>query len=313
MITESGGEHPCGGQYGQLFLDEYLKYGYMPSETGVVSKTLDYAYDDYCVAQLAKTLKKKKDAAEFESRSKNYQNVIHPEYKYVCCRNKAGEWDKNFDVFSNKGFIEGNSWQYTWYVPHDIEGLLNIIGKAEAAERLKNGFEKSREHNFAAHVFDRTMGQSAEFYINQGNEVNMSSAFIFNYLDEPHSCQKYTREILEKFYGSTPYHGWEGDEDEGQLSAWFVMASIGFFEMNGGVSANSKVELTSPLFDKITIALDNKYYSGKTFVIEALNNSAESKYIKFARLNGKLLTEPRICVSDIVIGGILTLEMTSEL
>lgn len=101
--------------------------------------------------------------------------------------------DKDFDVFSNKGFIEGNSWQYSWYVPHDIKGVLDIIGRENALKRLTEGFEKSRKHNFAAHVFDRTQGQSAEFYVNQGNEVNMNSAFIFNYLGQPWLCRKYSR------------------------------------------------------------------------------------------------------------------------
>ncbi|WP_455584054.1 GH92 family glycosyl hydrolase [Bacteroides sp.] len=312
MVTEQGGEHPCGGQCGQIDLDAYVKYGYMPMEVNVVSKTLDYAYDDYCVAQLAKALKNKKDASLFEKRSMNYKNIIHPEYKYVCRKDKKGNWDKDFDVFSNNGFIEGNSWQYSWYVPHDIDGLLDIIGRERAIQRLTEGFEKSRKHNFAAHVFDRTMGQSAEFYINQGNEVNMNSAFIFNYLDKPWLCQQYTREILDRFYGDTPYHGWEGDEDEGQMSSWFVMSSIGLFEMNGGVTAHPEMEITSPLFDKITIRLDNRYYQGKEFTIEVRNNSGKNCYIKSAFLNGKKLKVPRIPFEAIKNGGKLVYEMTDK-
>ncbi len=313
MVTEPGINHPCGGQCGQIDLDAYIKYGYMPMEVNVVSKTLDYSYDDYCVAQMAKALKNKKDATYFEKRSMNYRNVIHPEYKYVCRRDKDGNWDKEFDVFSNKGFIEGNSWQYTWYVPHDVNGLLDIIGREEAAKRLEEGFEKSRKHNFSAHVFDRTMGQSAEFYINQGNEVNMSSAFIFNYLGKPWLCQQYTREILDLYYGDTPYHGWEGDEDEGQMGAWFVMSAIGLFEMNGGVTANPEFDITSPVFDKITITLDNRYYPGKEFIIEAKNNSDENKYIGAAYLNGKKLDVLRIPFEAIKKGGSLVLEMTNDI
>jgi len=312
MVTNNGGTHPCGGSYGQINLDAYIKYGYMPSEVDVVSKTLDYAYDDYCVAQLAKTLKFNKDAASFEKRSMNYKNIFNPKTKYVSRRDKSGKWDPDFDRFSNKGFIEGNSWQYSWYVPHDITGLLSLIGKDSARTRLVEGFEKSRKHNFAAYVFDRTMGQSAEFYVNQGNEINMSSAFIFNYLNKPTLCEKYTREILNSFYGDTPYHGWEGDEDEGQMSSWFVMSAMGLFEMNGGVSANSKLEITSPLFDKITISLDNRYYKGKTFTIEAINNSPANCYIKSATLNGIKLKEPRFPFEAIKNGGKLVLVMDSD-
>lgn len=309
MVTQPGGTHPCGGTYGQIDLDAYNKFGYMPSEINVVSKTLDYAYDDYCVAQLAKSLGKKRDADFLEKRSMNYKNVYHPEYKYVCSKDSLGNWDSHFDVFSNKGFIEGNSWQYSWYVPHDIPGMIELIGKERALERLFQGFEKSIKHNFSAHIFDRTQGQSAEFYINQGNEVNMNAAFVFNYLGKPSLCQNYTREILDRFYGCSPYKGWEGDEDEGQLGGWFVMSAMGLFEMNGGVSVHPELDITSPLFEKITITLDNRYYQGKEFIIEAKNNSPENRYIQSARLNGKLLKNLRIPFESIIKGGKLVLEM----
>lgn len=310
MVTTPGQKYPCGGGVGQHNLSYYIKYGYMPSEIDVVSKTLDYAYDDFCVAQLAKALKHKKDANQLLSRAQNYKNVFHPDFKYVVRRDSTGRWDPSFDRFSNQGFIEGNSWQYSWYVPHDTEGLIETLGgEAAATERLIEGFEKSRIHNFAAHVFDRTMGQSAEFYINQGNEVNMSSPFLFNYLHKPWLCQQYSREVLDRYYGSTPYHGWEGDEDEGQMGGWFVMTAIGLFEMNGGVTANSQLELTSPLFSKITLQLDPAYYKGSTFTIEARNNSETNRYIQRATLNGKPLTQPRIPFSALVNGGELLLEM----
>ena len=309
MVTTQGINHPCGGTCGQLNLDHYNRFGYMPSDIDVVSKTLDYAYDDFCVAQLAKKLGHKKDYKFLNNRSKNYKNVFHPEHKYVSRRDSLGRWDSNFDVFSNQGFIEGNSWQYSWYVPHDVNGLINIIGEENAYQRLLDGFEKSREHNFAAHVFDRTMGQSAEFYINQGNEVNMSSAFIFNYLKKPWLTQKYVKEICDKFYGSSPYHGWEGDEDEGQMSSWFVMSALGLFEMNGGVTENPQFDITSPMFERIILKLSDKYYSGKTFEIIAKNRSESNIYIQNATLNGKQLEKPMISFQDIVKGGTLKLEM----
>lgn len=312
MVTTPGEEHSCGGGVGQHELEFYSKFGYMPSEVGVVSKTLDYAYDDFCVSQLAKALKHKKEADYLLRRSQNYKNVYHPDLKYVVRRDSTGKWDESFDRFSNVGFVEGNSWQYSWYVPHDTEGLIKILGGEEAAsERLIEGFEKSRAHNFAAHVFDRTMGQSAEFYINQGNEVNMSSPFLFNYLHKPWLCQQYSREILYRFYGNTPYHGWEGDEDEGQMGGWFVMTALGLFEMNGGVTSDPQFEITSPLFNKATITLDSTYYSGKTFTIEARNNSPKNCYIQKATLNGKELKQPRFPFTALTNGGVLVLEMGS--
>lgn len=311
-VTHTGIYHPCRGWTGNPQLDRYIEYGYMPTEDGVVSKTLDYAYDDWCVGQLALAIGKKKEGEAFIKRSMNYRNVFHPELKYVVRRNRNGEWDKNFDLFSNQGFIEGNSWQYSWYVPHDIEGLIELIGVELFNERLEEGFAKSEKHRFAAHVFDRTMGQSAEFYINHGNEVNMCTPFLFNYSGKPWLAQKWSRAILDSYYGSTPFHGWEGDEDEGQMAAWYVMSAMGLFEMNGGVGANPELDITSPLFREITIYLDGDYYSGKTFTIKAKGNSDENIYIQRMTLNGEAWHSTRIPFEAIVAGGELTLWMGSE-
>lgn len=308
-VTVPGAAHPGGGSAGNPLLDIYERYGYMPREYGVVSKTLDYAFDDWCVAQMAKAVGDRKEARRLEARSKNYRNVFHPDLKYVVQRDTAGRWDPSFDCFSNAGFIEGNSWQYSWYVPHDMAGLVELVGREEFNRRLEEGFEKSRKHRFAAHVFDRTMGQTAEFYINHGNEVNMCTPYLFNYSGKPWLAQRWAREILDGFYGATPFHGWEGDEDEGQLGAWYVMSAMGLFEMDGGCSVDPKVELGSPLFDKITIHLDPDYYPGRTFTIEARNNSPENVYVQRATLNGKRLEEPRIPFAEIVRGGTLVLEM----
>lgn len=311
-VTHTGIYHPCRGWTGNPQLDRYIEYGYMPTEDGVVSKTLDYAYDDWCVGQLALAIGKKEEGEAFIKRSMNYRNVFHPELKYVVRRNRNGEWDKNFDLFSNQGFIEGNSWQYSWYVPHDIEGLIELIGVELFNERLEEGFAKSEKHRFAAHVFDRTMGQSAEFYINHGNEVNMCTPFLFNYSGKPWLAQKWSRAILDSYYGSTPFHGWEGDEDEGQMAAWYVMSAMGLFEMNGGVGANPELDITSPLFREITIHLDDDYYSGKTFTIKAKGNSDENIYIQRMTLNGEAWHSTRIPFEAIVAGGELTLWMGSE-
>lgn len=309
MVTRQGGNPDFGGEQGQIGLDHYVRYGYMPTEHGVVSKTLDYAYDDWCVAQLASTLGHKRQARELEQRSQNFKNVFDPATRYVTRRDSNGVWDPEFDPFSNRGFIEGNSWQYSWYVPHNTAWLVDFLGVDLFNTRLEDGFEKSRKHRFSAHAFDRTAGQSAEFYINHGNEVNMCTPFLFNYSGRPWLCQKYSREILDTYYGATPYHGWEGDEDEGQMGAWYVMSALGLFEMDGGVAANSMLEITSPLFERATIALDSNYYSGKTFTIEAIGNSDINRYIQSMSLNGKPLHATKIAFADVVRGGTLTLVM----
>jgi putative alpha-1,2-mannosidase len=205
--------------------------------------------------------------------------------------------------------VEGNAWQYSFYVPHDIPGVIAEMGKDTFLNRLTEGFSKSEFHKFAAHALDRTMGQSAEYYINHGNEVNMQASFLFNYAGRPDLTQYYTRKILDKFYDASPYVGWNGDEDEGQMGAWFVNSALGLFEMNGGTSSDLRVDITSPLFSEITIMLDPHYYKGKAFVIKAYNNSAHNIYIQSIRLNGSPVKDLHISFRDIVSGGKLELFM----
>lgn len=300
-----GGGHPGNPQ-----ITDYIKNGYVPVEKGAASKTLDYAFDDWCVAQMARFLNKNDDYNFFLKRSENWKNAFEPKLRYVVPRKTDGFFIKNFDLFSVKHFIEGNSWQYSLYVPHDIPGLIKYTDKSIFLSRLKNGFKKSEQHKFAAHALDRTTGQSAEYYINHGNEVNMQAAYLFNYAGKPHLTQYYTRKILDTFYDASPYVGWNGDEDEGQMGAWYVMASLGLFEMNGGTSADQRLDITSPLFKSARIKLNSQYYPGEEFIIEAHDNSPENIYIKSARLNGRILKENKISFKDVVKGGKLELFMT---
>ncbi|WP_341843675.1 GH92 family glycosyl hydrolase [Chitinophaga caseinilytica] len=298
-----------GGSAGNPRLKEYMRFGYVPYELDKTNKALDYAFDDYCVAQMAKKLGKKTDYDYFMKRSQNYRNVFNPELKFVVPKDSLGKWMPHYDEFSNNSFVEGNGWQYSFYVPHDAHGLVGLMGKDLLNQRLNDGFEKSVAHKFAAHALDRTTGERHEYYINQGNEINMQPAFLFNYSGKPWLAQKWSRAIMEVFYGDTPYQGWEGDEDEGQMGGWFVMSAMGLFEMRGGTETEPELDLTSPLFTRIRIRLDPKYYKGGEFVIEARNNSRENIYIQSATLNGKPLNRPKILFRDIVSGGKLVLEM----
>ncbi|HMI03859.1 MAG TPA: GH92 family glycosyl hydrolase [Pedobacter sp.] len=302
-----GGGHPGNPQ-----ITDYAKKGYVPVEKGAASKTLDYAFDDWCVAQMARLVNKNDDYNFFLKRSGNWKNAFEPKLRYVVPRKADGSFIKDFDLFSVKHFVEGNSWQYSFYVPHDIPGLIKYTDKDLFLTRLENGFEKSEQHKFAAHALDRTTGQSAEYYINHGNEVNMQAAYLFNYAGKPHLTQYYTRKILDTFYDASPYVGWNGDEDEGQMGAWFVMASLGLFEMNGGTSADQTLDLTSPLFRTARIKLNSQYYPGKEFIVEAHDNSPENIYIKSAKLNGRMLKENKISFKDVVKGGKLELYMTDK-
>jgi predicted alpha-1,2-mannosidase len=312
-VTEQGGQQlPCSGLAGNEYLDVYRDKGYVPYELNPASRTLDYAYDDFCVAQMAKALGKNDDFENLIRRSENWKNHFHPEQKYMVPKDSSGQWLKDYNPFSGEYFVEGNGWQYSFYVPHDIPGLIEMTGVDLFNERLEKGFEESVDDKFAAHAFDRYQPEPVEYYINMGNQVNMQAPYLFNYSGKPWLTQKYSRAILETYYGSTPFHGWEGDEDEGQMGAWFVMSAMGLFEMEGGCEEVPMVNLSSPLFNKISINLDSNYYSGKKFIIEARNNSKENIYIQSAILNGEPLNNCRIKFSDMVKGGKLELIMGAE-
>ena len=306
---EPGKRHEGGGHVGNGQLEVYMKLGYVPREKGPVSNTLEYAYDDWCVAEMAKALGKDDDYAYFKDRAGNYRNVFDSETKYVRPKYGDGRWVDGFnplvkavgkeDNFGNKDYIEGNGWQYTWFVPHDVQGLVDLFGREEFNRRLAEGFEKARP-KFVSH------------YINHSNQPNMQAAYLFNYSGAPWLTQKWAREIMDHYYGTGPVDGYPGDEDQGQMGAWYVMSALGLFQMRGGAATEPVYELGSPLFERVTLHLDGRYYPGGRFVIEARNNSKANVYIQSAMLDGKVLDRPWFYHRELVDGGRLVLEMGSE-
>jgi len=296
--TTPGRAHPGGGLVGNRQLEPYMRLGYVPhgpgttkhhfgtKEEGPVSNTLEYAFDDWNVAQMAKALGKEQDYQLFTKRAYNYKNVFDVDTGYVRPR------------------LENGQWADTWFVPHDVAGLIQLMGKDEFNQRLEEGFVKSRESNFNA-----TGDLFAHYPINHGNQPNMQAAYLFNYSGQPWKTQNWAREIMDKYYGDNPLNGWPGDEDQGQMGAWFVMSAIGLFQMEGGGSVKPFYEIGSPLFSKITIRLDKRYYPGKTFVIEAKGCSARNRYVQSATLDGNPLSKCWFYHSDLVDGGSLVLEM----
>ena len=299
-LTTQGVNYPCGGFAGNRQMKAYMDYGYVPDEDGPASNTLEYAYDDWCAGQLALALNKTADYKYFNERSLNYRNVFDSSTGYVRRRHRDGRWVEPFDLFAfgtqggwnGPGFMEGNAWIYSEFVPHDVPGLIGLIGRGKFNSRLEEGFQKR--------------------YVDLGNEPSLETPFLFNYAGEPWLTQKYSRYVLDNFYDTSPYTGWVGEEDEGQLSAYFVLLSMGLFEMDGGCSIKPYYDISGPLFKKIVIHLDPKYYSGKTFVITTINNSEKNLYIQSAKLNGTPLTKPIVFHSDVVNGGELLFEMGPE-
>ena len=296
--TMPGKEHKCGGHVGNRNLESYLKYGYVPNEEGPVSNTMEYAYDDWCVSQLAKALGKDEDYQTFYDRSQNYKNAFDKETKYIRQRNRDGSWVEKWAPLENhgtwygSGYVEGTAWHYTFFVPHDLPGMQKLVGEELFLERLLEGFEKN--------------------YINIGNQPNMQAPYLFNYTKEPWHTQKYIRQLMQTEFTADPYIGWAGEEDQGQMSAFFALSAMGLFEMKGGCSVEPYYDIGSPLFDKITIQLDDEYYSGKAFVIVAKNNSPDNVYIQDARLNGEKLDKPLIYHKDLIKGGKLELIMGNK-
>jgi len=303
IMREQGRVHKSGGYVGNRWLKQYMDYGYVPHEVGPASATMEMAFQDWCVAQMAKDLGKDEDYEYFQKRSLNYRNHLDHETKYARSRSSAGSWISPFKPFYGGGFIEGNPWQYTFYAPHDVQGIINFLGRDEFLERLSWGFESSKESKFNA-----TGDQYAKFPINHVNQPNMQAAYLFNYAGAPWLTQCWSREILDIYYGLTPIHGWPEDEDEGQMGAWYVMSSLGLFQMQGGCGIAPIYDLGSPLFKKATVKLEN----GKQIEIIAKDNSKKNVYIQSAQLNGKDLDKAWIYCSDIQNGGKLEFVMGPE-
>jgi predicted alpha-1,2-mannosidase len=303
-----GKPHECGGYVGNRNLKTYLENGFVPAGEGPVSNTLEYAYDDWCVAQMAKALGKTDDYTYFMQRGQYYRNVFDPTSGYMRPKYSGGPWFEDFSYdkgaggqgqnfgYGSKDYVEANAWQFSWFVPHDLKGLISLMGKDECNNRLEKGFEKSRP-------FFTTE------YINHGNQPNMEAGWLFNYSGKPWLTQYWVREILDGFYGTDPVDGYHGDEDQGQMGSWYVMSAMGLFEMDGGASVDPVYEISSPIFEKITIHLDQKYYKGTEFVIEARNSSKLNRYIQSATLNGKVLNKFWFKHAELVNGGKLVLLM----
>jgi predicted alpha-1,2-mannosidase len=317
LQTEQGHAHDAGGYVGNRNLTVYKEKGYVPDEEGPASNTLAYAYDDWSVGQLAKALGREKDYKDYTRRAFNYENIFDPEVGFMRRKNADGSWAE-FNEFGDvawleSGWVEGNAWQYTFFVPHDVNGLVKLIGKDVFNDRLEKGFLKSQPHNFnSEHLGANSLDGMGVLPINHGNQPNMQAAYLFNYSGKPWLTQYWANEILDKYYGSGPLDGWKGDEDQGQMGAWYVMSSMGLFQMDGGASERPIYELGSPQFEKITIHLDQDFYPGKKFIISAKNVSDENIYIQSAKLNGKPLNKLWFYHDELVAGGSLELEMGSE-
>lgn len=295
------------GFAGNRDLVSYLKHKYVPYDKGRFSNTLEYAYDDWTVSQFAKALGKKEAAEEFALRGAYWKNAIDKETGYARMRKSDGSWFPDFDPFksgANEQYVEGNAWQLTYFVPQDVPGLAKQIGEYKFIERLEWGFKESDKLRYNA-----PGDQYWDYPVIQGNQQSMHFAFLFNWVKKPWLTQQWSRAIIDRYYGYDVANAYLGDEDQGQMSAWFIMVSMGLFQTDGGCSTDPVYEIGSPLFSNVTIDLGEQYGRGKTFSIEAPNVSRANKYVQSATLNGKVLSSFKFPASELLNGGKLVLQM----
>ena len=288
--------NPDSGSYrdgkGRRAMESYLKYNYVPLEDQVteafhrreqVSRTLEYAYDDFVLAQVAKKLGKTDDYKALIKRAENYRNVIDPETGYARGRHADGTWIEPFDPFASTSFIcEGTPYHYTWYAPQDIAGLIRHMG---GKERFINRLDNFFEGNYYWH----------------GNEPGHHIAYLFAYAGEPWKTQKWVHDIINREYFTTP-DGLSGNDDAGQMSSWLVFSMVGFYPVCPGMPY---YVIGSPSFEESVITLEN----GKKFTIEAKGASEKNIYIQSATLNGQPYNKSYILHKDIMNGGILSFVM----
>ena len=269
--------------------------GYRTSKHSGVSETLEHAYSEWCMGVIASALGKKAEAADFFEHSKAYKNIWDTQVNWFRLKDDNGNWTEWKDKLShhNQGCVESNNFQQGWFVPHDIPGLKALMGDDFFDSELELFFDKTPE--------DFLWND----YYNHPNEPNHQVPFMLNYTKKPYLTQKWTRKICDKAYGDDVF-GIVGNEDVGQMSAWYVLAAAGFHPVCPG---STRYEITSPVFEKIEIKLDSKYYKGKTFEVIAYNNSSKNIYIQSLKLNGKQLDRLWIDHSEIVNGGRLEMQM----
>jgi predicted alpha-1,2-mannosidase len=299
----------------------FRKYGYVnhvdpkPGEWSFSgSHTLEYSFSAYAVAQWAKALGKTGDYNTLLKLSKGWEKIFDPATRYMRPRYADGRFVDNFKPAEPwRGFQEGNAGQYSFYVPHNPEGLVAKMGKAEFNKRLDSIFTAAQKTTFGGGTtIDAFSGLSAPY--NHGNQPCLQMPWMFNYSGKPHLTQKWVRAICNEFYGTEGIHGYGygQDEDQGQLGAWYVMSAMGLFDVQGGAAAKPVMQIASSLFDKVEIKLNKKYYKGNTIEIVTRNNSAGNVYLHQPTFNGKKLRQNSISFEQLTQGGKLEYELSDK-
>ena len=310
MLSGRGKVHPAVSSTGRLGHEYYNTLGYVPYDAGInenVARTLEYAYDDWCIAQVAKMLGKDEDAKRLEKASKNYKNLFDPEVKLMRGRNADGTFQQPFSPYKwGDAYTEGNAWHYTWSVFHDVEGLIELMGGREGfTQMLDSVFVVPPIYDdsyYGVRIHEITEMQVANMgNYAHGNQPAQHMIYLYDYCGQPAKAQWWAREVMDRLYSPKP-DGYCGDEDNGQTSAWYVFSALGFYP---ACPASDEYAAGSPLFKKATIRLEN----GNDIVIEAPENSPENRYVEKMRINGKVSKRPFICHEELLKGTKVRFEM----
>ena len=296
---------------GREGVDYYNMLGYVPYDVGInenAARSLEYAYADFTIAEMAKKMNKPEISKRFYRQSKNYINLFDPETKWMRGKNEDGTFQSPFNPLKwGDAFTEGNSLHYSWSVFHDIQGLIDLMGgDLEFTDKLDSVFTMPPKFDDSYYGF--TIHEIREMQIvnmgnyAHGNQPIQHMIYLYNYAKQPWKAQNKVRDVMKKLYSATP-DGYCGDEDNGQTSAWYVFSALGFYPVTPGVP---QYVFGSPLFEKVTMNLEN----GNTFTINSEDNNYDSHYIESLKLNGSNYNKTWIDYNDIINGGTLNFNMT---
>ena len=314
LLHGSNNVHPSVPSTGRIGHEYYNTLGYIPYDVKInenAARTLEYAYDDWCIYRLAKELKRPQEEIDlYAKRALNYRNLYDPSTKLMRGRNKDGKFMEPFSALKwGDAFTEGNSWHYTWSVFHDPQGLIDLMGGDKEFTRMLDSvfivppvYDESY-YGFVIHEIREMTVMNMGNYAH-GNQPVQHMIYLYNYAGEPWKAQHRIRQVMDLFYSPTP-DGYCGDEDNGQTSAWYIFSALGFYPV---CPASDEYVMGTPLFKSAVIHLEN----GKKFTINAPENSAENFYIDNMKLNSKRYTHSFIKHQDIMRGGKMDISMSSK-
>lgn len=314
MLKGANNVHPTVKSSGRLGHEYYNDLGYVPYNVGInenAARTLEYAYDDWCIYQAAKKLGRPQEEIDlYRKRAKNYANLYDPEHRLMRGKNKDGKFAPDFNPFKwGDAFTEGNSLHYTWSVFHDVQGLINLMGgnrnftaQLDTVFVLPPVFDDSYYGGVIHEIREMEIANMGNYA--HGNQPIQHMIYLYNYAGEPWKAQYWARQTMDRLYKATP-DGYCGDEDNGQTSAWYVFSALGFYPV---CPASDQYVLGSPLFEKATINLSN----GKKVEIASTNNSKENPYVKSMKINGRDWSRNYLNYNDLLKGAKISYVMDGK-